>query len=219
MQESPGKNKQRWVDFIKSFEERGGENVRKIDDAIKPAVFGFNTLGIPTHGSCEGHLDHGQGFPYITFGHPPQVRFNREKETFQRIADKYGLPVEDVEKGLHHQATGEAFRESEKNGETPEYIAWREEPKKLLAKLEAILEEFYRTHSAPPDLRLIIELEDAGTLRLRSRGTESGIKPDSPNPSDLTEDQKKERLSRLRQYRSEIDTLAAFLKNKFLDIP
>lgn len=216
MREYSGNNEEKWVSFIKIFEEQGGKDVRDIDDHIKPTVFGFNALGFPTHGSCEGHLDHGPGAPYITFGHPPEPRFNKERETFQRIADKYGLPVEEVERGLHYQATGEALREAEKNGETPKYVKWREETLKMLAPLQELLEEFYRKETASPGVRLAILLEDDGGLSVHSEEAEIGLKPGTKKPSELTEEEKRERRLNLRKYRAEMEKLGTFLKNKFL---
>ncbi|MFQ5662180.1 MAG: hypothetical protein ACE5F2_02940 [Candidatus Paceibacteria bacterium] len=37
----------------------------KIDNGIKETVVAFDMNGLPTHNSCEGHIDHGFPYPFV----------------------------------------------------------------------------------------------------------------------------------------------------------
>lgn len=119
--------------------------------------------------------------------------------------------------GLHHDATREALHEAERHGETAEYINWREEIKKMLPIVQAVLDEFYHGKKVIPGSRLIVELEDLGSISLHSEGVPFSLKPNKQKPSELTEEEMQERMRRLRSYRAEMDALGTFLKNKFLE--
>lgn len=42
-----------------------------VDGGIRPLVTALRALGLPTIGSCEGHVDHGYPFPWVQFQHGP----------------------------------------------------------------------------------------------------------------------------------------------------
>ena len=61
-----------------------------VDEEIKEAVIMFNTVGLYTSASCEGHLDHGLPAPWIDVEVPnePKVRYVKEKEIYRKVAKK-----------------------------------------------------------------------------------------------------------------------------------
>src|SRR6266496_3065265 len=100
-----------------------------IDAGIKETVVAFNMLGFNTSASCEGHLGHGLSTPYIDIEAPgrPETKYVGEMEIFQRVADKYSVPLEEVRRAILFEAWEEAYRESSRNEHTPEFQRFMEE--------------------------------------------------------------------------------------------
>jgi len=70
-----------------------------IDENVKEAVAALNLLGIPTYGSCGGHISEDNlSFPYIGGEAPdePEFRFLGEQELKMKIADKYSIKQEEI---------------------------------------------------------------------------------------------------------------------------
>jgi hypothetical protein len=122
-----------------------------IDPGIFETVVALNLLGFPTVMSCEGHLDHGVGAPWIDI-EPPGVEALRQ--------------------AIRHRENGEAadtLRE--------EVVHLRQEARAqqlhLRRQLLPYLEAFYQEHLAPFDRRLILlSSEWLGRTRLVSQGAE-----------------------------------------------
>ncbi|MCL5733680.1 MAG: hypothetical protein M1334_03415 [Patescibacteria group bacterium] len=184
-----------------------------IDDKIKESLVALNIFGLPTTASCEGHINHGISAPWIEISAPdePEERFAGEKEIYQKIANKYGVPLEDVKTGDNHMAWVEAEIERSKADETKEYKNWREENKKLMAKAEGFLNEFYKNRKASNDNRLEITKEGEGNFRIHNGGR------DYKNaPKDISEKQKQELSKRLFNHQKEMEEFSSFLKEKYL---
>lgn len=134
---------QKAIDKIHQL-ERGDPHGLNIDQKIKGTVIGLNAFGINTIMSCEGHADHGSGYPYIKISANEAFQYDREANeayVLQRHADY------------------ERLREASKkvNGE-------------LLIKLQGYLNEFYSSREASPDIKLVAELMSHGPIYLRNQG-------------------------------------------------
>lgn len=188
-----------------------------IDSNIKETVVGLMALEFPTSASCEGHLEpeHGLGAPWVEISAPnePEERFVGEKEIYQKIAEKYGISLEDVKRARHYQAYEEAVRETSKNEETPEYKKWRQENKKLMDKVESLLTEFYKNRKVAPNIRLEIEeFGEGGYFRIHNGGED--YKSESKK---LTQEELEAKKERLKQYQKEMQEFAEFLKKKYFE--
>jgi hypothetical protein len=135
----------------------------KIDEGIRDTVVAFNMSGFNTTGSCEGHNDpdHGGLTPYIDIAAPnqPKTRYVDEVAAYQRIADKYGIPLEKVsyENNINGEFTAiidEAVDEASKNGSTAEFKAWAAESDKLGHQLEPLVAQFYVGRNTSEDIKL-----------------------------------------------------------------
>ncbi len=187
----------------------------KIDEQIKESLVAFNLVGLPTSASCEGHVDHGISAPWIEVSAPnqPEERFFGENEIFQKVAEKYGIQVEDMKRMANPEANRaywEAVGEASCQEETPEYRHWREETQKLIEKASGLLEEFYRNREVPPGIKLEISEGGEGEFRVCNGGEDY-----RPVPEDLTDEEKKQLAQRLVKYQAEMKEFTAFLKDKY----
>jgi hypothetical protein len=202
-----------WENKQKEVEYRTDVLGHKIDEQIKETVVALNIIGLPTSASCEGHIDHGISAPWIEVSAPnePEERFIGQKEIFKKIANKYGISFEDIERGINHDAWAEALKESSQNDETPEYKQWREENKKLMIRVSELLKKFYRDREVPPNIKLQILKNPEGDFRIINGGEDY-----RPVPDKLTAEQKNELSQRLKLCQEEMKKFAAFLKDQYL---
>lgn len=138
---------ERWqeaLDRVKRIEEHDPHGL-KMDEGVKKAVMGLDVLGFTTTASCEGHVDRGNGFPYIRIT-------NMEAMQLQRNAsDAYVL---------QRHTDYERYRDkADELNET------------LLARLAGYLNEFYASREVDEDTKLLAEI-DASRLLLRNAGSE-----------------------------------------------
>lgn len=186
-----------------------------IDKNIKETLVGLNILGLPTSASCEGHFDHGISAPWVEIGAPnePEERFAGQNETYRKIAEKYGVSIEEVKKGDNHRAWAEAETENSKNDETPEYKKWREENKKLMVRTGELLKEFYKNRKAGDDgERIEITEEGEGNFRIHNGGDDYRNVPEK-----MSEKQKEKLAERLLNYQREMKESSLFLKEKYIN--
>lgn len=188
-----------------------------IDPNIKETVVALMALEFPTTASCEGHLEPGSGLgaPWVEIAAPnePEERFVGEKEIYQKIAEKYGIPVDDVKRAKHFEAYTEAIKMASQNDETPEYKKWRQENQKLMNKVEDLLAEFYRNREVAPNIRLEIEkFEEGDFFRIHNGGEDY-----KTTTEKITEEQIKIKEERLKQYQKEMQEFAEFLKKKYFE--
>jgi len=198
------------------------ENIRDrcgmpIDKEIKETVIIFNALGLSTSSSCGGHIDRGYLVPWIEISAPnePEERFISQNKSFEKVAKKYNLTFEEVQKGTNMDAYWEAMRECSQNEETEEYKNWKKENKNLFKKAQSFLKEFYKKRKVNPEMKLkITEIE--GHFRIHNGGRD--YKP-IVKKEDLSEKEIKIRLEKLKKYRSEMQEFTEFLKRKYFNLP
>jgi hypothetical protein len=114
----------------------------RVDEGIKEAIIALSLLGINTAASCEGHLDHGTGAPFI--------------DIESKLA---GALEEKMEKASSEEESDKIFQELQ--------MVNLEEGKKVLD----LLEEFYQDRKVPYYQRIIVVLFGSCLSRLESQGT------------------------------------------------
>ena len=201
-----------WEKQEKEVEQIADSLGEKIDDQIKQSVVAFNVMRLSTAGSCEGHTDHGMSAPWIEVAAPdqPKERFIGQKKIEYRIAEKYDISVEEVQKGKNYNAYAEAVKEYSQNNETPEYKQWRDKTQKLKEKAINLLEEFYQEREVDSAIRLQISQGGEGEFRVHNGGEDY-----KSAPKILSDAQKQELIKRLVKYQEEMKQFAEFLRDKY----
>ncbi len=184
------KNK-KLVDLENKLRQTKDKLGQPIDDGILTAIIALNVNKIPTFASCEGHLDHGESFPWVDIGNPE----DRKLKALLRTADEYWKQANQSE--IKHSNAKLTHQLLEKYHQTMA-LANRlslEQARPIYEKLQS----FYSKYNPPYGLRIIptsigpfvrIQPEDGVTQLLR-------------NPED-----KKRRLD---QYRKEFSKFSNFL--------
>ena len=215
-------NREEKIELLNNIREKVNQIVdalgKPIDEGIKETVVFLTALGIPTEGSCEGHIDHGYNGPWVDISYPnmPEERFIGERETYEEIAKKYNVSIEEIKKAFYdksspyHQEIIKIHIEISKRGETDEFKKWREENKKLYERVKELLEEFYKDREVEDNVRLIIE-EYATFYRIKNAGSKSISK-------EMNEEERKIREERLNKYQKEMREFTEFLKRKFFEL-
>lgn len=155
-----------WQEAKTEVEKIADKLGKPIDEGIKEAIIAFKSLGINTIRSCEGHMDHGAGGPYI---------------------DIEAKEVEDLEKHLDEVKDNE-----EKFEKIIEEITRNnlKERKKIMTHLS----NFYKERNVPYDKRLIINPMGRGWSRIESQGAGlQKIEPEGIKKEKLSEYQQEMR--------------------------
>lgn len=210
--ETPRAKKELWQKKMEEVDHIVDAVGEHIDAGIKNTVVAFDLLGLPTSASCEGHLDHGYCAPWVDVSAPGKpARYIGEHGVYQRIAEKYGISVEDVQRGRNIVAFNEFDEEASKNGETAEYKKWREENEILRGKADTLLQEFYCNRTVSDNLRLVTKGIDAGgEFRVHNGGSDYETDHDNLNDGD-----KKQLTIRLGQYQKEMQDFTRLLRQKY----
>ena len=157
-----------------------------IDECILEVVVALNACGLPTAASCAGHLDHGEGAPWIMI-EPPAVAGLRAQITILQALHTPGQWSPVVEEMVHLAATARTLQQ---------------EPRRTLA---GHVRQFYQQRVTDQDSRLRLmhrewlgrtELSPSGINRQRRRA-----------PA--------ERAAKLAVYQEEMQAFGAFLKTAY----
>lgn len=209
---------EKWDKVKDEIENTADAESHGIDEGIKDAVIALNAFDINTGQSCEGHLDNGMSAPWVRVEAPnePNNRFIGQNEAFEKVAEKYDMPVEETKRMFNMDAYWEAFHECEKNGETEEYQKWREESEKLLYITKDILDDFYKNRQVPNNVKIKVDaegLEDMaeGSFEIFNGGEDYR----NINGEELSDEEKESLGIRLNGYRKEMLAFAEFIKEKF----
>lgn len=161
-----------WGEMSKEIDNTGDKLGMPIDENVKEAVIALNLLGIPTTASCEGHIDHGRSAPWVEIASPnePDQRFQGQQDIYNRVAQEYGIILEDVRRANPFEAWSQAFLEASKHAETDEYRNWRESNRKLVAKTQGLLDEFYKGKETQSSTQLTIDTETGDPFRVFNGG-------------------------------------------------
>jgi len=192
----------------------------RIDEGIKEAVIALNAFEINTGQSCEGHVDNGMSAPWIRIEAPnePGERFVGQNETFEKVAKKYNMPVEEVKRMFDVDAYWEAMHECKDNGETEEFLKWKSASEKLLYTTKEILKDFYNNREVSDAVKIKVDTENiedmsGGSFEIFNGGDDYR----DINDIKLSKEEKESLGKRLEGYRKEMQELAGFLKDKFFN--
>jgi len=94
--------------------------------------------------------------------------------------------------------------------ETPEYITWKEENKKMRLKVSQLLEEFYQDRDVPENVKIQLSKDFNIFFTIYS-----GQEDYESRGKNKIKKEKEELKSRLELYRAEFKEFAEFLKEKF----
>ena len=208
--------KRKEIDQFADVEGKG------IDEEIKNTIVALNLAGFPTTQSCHGHCGEiidgkrmeGFGSPWvqIELADRPKERFPNENAIFQKVAQKYGLSIEDLkDMEKNPEPYWEAIKEMSQQEETPEYQEWKRKNEELLQRAKELLDEFYKIREGGynEDTKLQIE-EFTDMFRIHNGGADYKMVDEN-----ISESEKISHHKRLLKYQREMRYFADFLLNKF----
>lgn len=128
----------------------------EVDEGIFETVVCLNLLGFPTWQSCEGHLDHGAPYPWITF-------VQRDLDQTYRVAWKHVCSLQDEAESVkskeaydRYLAADHAFR--------IRLAEWKQ-CDTFFFRLCNLLDAFYQNEVSSPT-RLMVNRYHPGTYRV-----------------------------------------------------
>jgi len=197
------------IDKIVDAEGKG------IDEEIKNPIIALNIADLPTKASCQGHYgedEGGMGAPWIEIAakNEPEERFNNQNEIFQKVAEKYKMPLEETKRSFNPDAYWEAMKEASQQGETTEYQEWDKKNQELFEKAQNLLDEFYKDRKVDDSLKLQLE-EGVSGFRVHNGGDDY-----KDLEGNISEEEQEALKKRLELYQGEMKEFANFLVRKFL---
>jgi len=139
-------------ELIKSKEELWREGLEKVskykdtldqemDPGIIETVVALHMLGLPTSGSCEGHLDRAMPNPWVDVEALDEpITYKNQELIRQQIIEKYELT--DAKIGKNELAAKEYVDLITRQGYTEEYKEWIKKNEPLRVRLSLLVEEF-----------------------------------------------------------------------------
>lgn len=166
-----------------------------VDPGIFDAVVALNLTGITTYQSCEGHLDHGLAYPWVTV---------IDQET-SRMFDTHWLRVCELEEQATEAGTQAAYdRWLAADAQLRLLIARAEQDSPFYQHLVSLLDTFYDHSNASGPLRLLVK-------KFRS----SGLYRIEPGFADSIDDiPERLKTGYLERGREEMAAFGAFLKQQ-----
>jgi hypothetical protein len=186
-----------------------------IDEEIKDTIIALNIADFPTTASCQGHYGEepgGMGAPWveISAADEPEERFNNQNDIFQRVAEKYKMPLEELRRSFNPDAYWEAVKEASEQGETAEYQEWDKKNQELFKKAQNLLDEFYKDRKFDDSVKIQLE-EWVGGFRIHNGGEDY-----KDVEENISEEEKEAHKKRMETYRKEMQEFSEFLLNKFM---
>ncbi|MEO8972199.1 MAG: hypothetical protein ABI406_11450 [Ktedonobacteraceae bacterium] len=168
---------------------------KEVDAGIIETVVALNLLGMPTTQSCEGHLNHGTGAPWVDIEDTNASK--RSSEVNRLFQQALRFQQQQTRITLETKRLFEEAHEA-KRAVKRLHLAIRQ-------RLLTYLSEFYEHRQVPFDIRLVIQSRDTtGRSRLESQGA------DFQETAPL-----EERCLNLTVYQEEMRRFTAFLKQQF----
>ncbi len=179
-----------WQTVTEQMEQTTDALGKGIDPGIFETVVALNVLGIPTVGSCEGHLERAVAAPWVDV-EPPEALSLRQR--LRELQAQEGV----------QRTPGATYIPSDAVSRLRQEIKERE----LIARRQVmtLLDAFYRERWVPYDCRLIISNRDwLGRSRIECQGTDFQELAEPPL-----------RQQKLAEYQGEMQAFAAFLKTVY----
>jgi hypothetical protein len=212
----------------------------KIDEGIKETVIAFEMNGLPTHNSCEGHIDHGFPYPFVEViaEEKPRWKYKGQKEIFKQVAEEKGVPFEKTERdspewdiNLYEEIENEAgkrlnFKNEEELAETEKYKEWKKINKEIFKKAQDLLQEYNKNKEQDTsDTEIILEGNEETDFTFRPQSgfdrsvdTIQYMEEREKNNWKLTEEEKIRLYEKLRQRRASMKKFTEFLREKYLSV-
>ena len=167
-----------------------------IDGGILETVIVLNILDITTSQSCEGHLDHGRPYPWVTLITPDAVKFSRQAAiVFTQAAQQ-----KEQEQSSHEVLQTLYNKANQLKSQAEQLHALDQQ------RLLNYLTTFYSVHQAPFDCQLILYTRVPGTSSLESQGATTVI----GQPPETQQ-------RKLIMYQKEMLAFTNFLKNMYFE--
>ncbi len=177
--------------FVSQMTDKLGEHV---DAGIAETVVFLNLLGIPTSGSCEGHMTHGTGAPWVDI---EDTSISVQTEEATRL---FGLAKECKQQQGH--MTEEVLHLFEQAHQAR--LAIKKKHITIRLRLLGLLAAFYEQRRVPFERQLIIQSRSDGKSRLESQGA------DMQEVLELSVRQQK-----LADFQQEMQDFTTFLKQRY----
>lgn len=94
--------KKRWQELDEEFGRITDAVGMPIDEDIKRTVVGLNALGFVTDQSCEGHLNAGEGYPWVRFEVPEAVKAAEDTKTWWKNEEQLG-PIREASRSYRQR--------------------------------------------------------------------------------------------------------------------
>ena len=201
-----------WADLEEVADAEG----HGVDAGIKETVAVVNALGFPTAQSCEGHVRTDRPYPWVRIAAPdePPERYVGQNELFNRMAQENGVLVGELKRGtpegLYWQVLGEVM----KNGETEEYLSWREKNNKLHKRIAPLVGKFNEGRVVDEAIKLECEDRDGLAFEIRSEEENTALNL----KEDLPEEEEKKLTRTLALKRIEMESFTQFLKKHYFSM-
>lgn len=206
--------KQRWEEMEKEVDTWTDALGKGIDPGIKKTVIVLNLLGFVTQQSCEGHIDWGRPYPWVSI-----TSEDKEIETLRneiiKIVDDIKKKDDDLKKKYPNLSIREALfkeetqkLEEEYNEMYKKYHTAVDKSNKLsrlkVLPLNNLIANFYSSHSINPDRMLVLEVFGLDSFEIFSLGGNWQIVRND-----------NEKLKKLKEYQQEMQSFTDFLTDYY----
>jgi hypothetical protein len=186
--------KLRWQEKKALFAKITDRTGMPIDSGILETIIALNTLGITTSQSCEGHLDHGRPYPWITFITPNAVKIARLS------ASAFTQALQQKEQDNCSEEVLHALYDKANQLKSQAEQVHAADQQKLLNHLTA----FYSVRHTSFDCRLMLYTRVPGTSCLESQGATTII----GHPPEIQK-------QKLQTYQQEMLAFTEFLQKMY----
>jgi hypothetical protein len=215
---NPEQKQENWDRTFEDLDHAVDKLGRHIDPGIKETVASFMINGFPTSGSCEGHLEERFGraiklSPYISIGEDaPAEIFIGEKEIKAKIADDFGISVEEIRKNKEAFHKYWDYIQENSVPETPELIAVRQKNEGFQREIKSLIDQFYEGDNNLDKKRVnIVKVGLFGNFNVTT------AKNHQDTGGKIEEGQIEAEKQELLKEQEEFTAFTAFLKNKYFN--
>lgn len=210
----------------------------KIDEGIKETVVAFDINDLPTHNSCEGHIDHGFPYPFVevTAGEEPRWKYEGQEELFKKVAEEKDIQLEKIEResfqwdvDLYEEVENETgkrlnLKDEKELTETEEYKEWKKRNKEMFKKAQDLLQEYNKNKEQnDPDTEIILDGNEETDFTFRPQSgfdrsvdTVQYMEEREKNDWKLTKEEEIKLKGKLKKRRVSMKEFTEFLHKKYL---
>lgn len=227
-----------WEQKRKELEETTDYLGHKIDEGIKEMVIALDMNNLPTHNSCEGHINHGFPYPFVEVvaGEEPKWKFEGQEELFKKVVEEKNILLEKTERespewdvNLYEEVENEVgkrlnLKNEKELVETEKYKEWKKRNKEIFERAQDLLREYNKNKEQNnPDSEIILEGNEETDFTFRPRSgfdrsvdTVQYMKERERNNWKLTEEEEIKLNEKLRERRASMKDFIEFLHERYL---